>query len=55
MREVIIDGSALSVEDVIAVARGEATAGLGPDVPARMEHSLSVVTAALGGDTPVYG
>ena len=39
----------------IAVAQGEATARLGPDVPARMEHSLSVVTAALGGDTPVYG
>src|SRR5580700_1613172 len=55
MREVIIDGSALTVEDVIAVAHGEATARLGPDVPARMEHSLSVVTAALGGDTPVYG
>ena len=55
MREVIIDGSALTVEDVVAVARGQATASLGPDVPARMEHSLSVVTAALGGDTPVYG
>jgi histidine ammonia-lyase len=55
MREVIIDGSALTVEDVIAVARGQATASLGPDVPARMEPSLAVVTAALTGDTPVYG
>jgi histidine ammonia-lyase len=55
MREVIIDGSALSVADVVAVARGEATASLGPDVPARMEPSRTVVTNALRGDTPVYG
>ena len=55
MREVIIDGSALTVENVVAVARGEATARLGPDAAARMEHSLSVVTEALRGDAPVYG
>src|SRR5450755_1945586 len=55
MREVIIDGSALTVEDVVAVARGEATARLGPDAAARMEHSLTVVTEALRGDAPVYG
>ncbi|HEY2519257.1 MAG TPA: histidine ammonia-lyase [Streptosporangiaceae bacterium] len=55
MREVIIDGSALSIEDVVAVARGEATASLGPDVPARMEPSRTVVTNALSGGAPVYG
>jgi histidine ammonia-lyase len=55
MREVIIDGSALTVEDVVAVARGEATAHLGPDAGARMEHSRSVVTEALRGGAPVYG
>ena len=55
MREVIIDGSALTVEDVVAVARGEATARLGPNVPARMEPSRSVVTKALSGGAPVYG
>ena len=55
MREVIIDGSALTVADVVAVARGEATARLGPDAPARMEHSRSVVTKALRGGAPVYG
>jgi histidine ammonia-lyase len=55
MREVIIDGSALSVEDVVAVARGEATASLGPNVAARMEPSRSVVTKALSGGSPVYG
>ena len=55
MREVIIDGSALTVEDVVAVARGQATALLSPDAPARMEHSRSVVTNALRGGAPVYG
>ena len=55
MREVIIDGSALTVDDVVAVARGQATALLSPDAPARMEHSLSVVTEALRGGAPVYG
>jgi histidine ammonia-lyase len=55
MREVIIDGSALTVEDVVAVARGQATALLSPDAPARMEHSRSVVINALRGGAPVYG
>ena len=55
MREVIIDGSALTVDDVVAVARGQATALLSPDAPARMEHSRSVVTEALRGGAPVYG
>jgi len=55
MREVIIDGSALTVDDVVAVARGQATALLSPDAPARMEYSRSVVTEALRGGAPVYG
>jgi histidine ammonia-lyase len=55
MNEVVIDGSALSVEDVVAVARGLASARLGPDVPERMEFSRQVVLKALRGDRPVYG
>ena len=55
MRTVIVTGDGLTVQDVIDVARGEATAQLGPDVPAGMEFSRSVVEAATQGDTPVYG
>jgi histidine ammonia-lyase len=55
MREVVVDGSPLTVEDVVAVARGQAGARLGPDVPARMEASRSVVAKALSGGAPVYG
>jgi len=55
MRTVIVNGDALSVQDVIDVSRGEARAELGPDVPARMEPSREVVAAAIAGDAPVYG
>ena len=55
MREIVVDGSALTVEDVVAVAYGQARASLGPDVPRRMETSRSVVVRALSGDAPVYG
>jgi histidine ammonia-lyase len=55
MREIVVDGSALTVDDVVDVARGQARASLSPDAPRRMEASRSVVLAALSGDTPVYG
>jgi len=55
MREVVVDGSALTVDDVVAVARGQAAARLGGDVPKRMEASRSVVVEALRGGAPVYG
>jgi len=55
MRTVFVTGDGLTVQDVIDVARGAATAELGPDVPAGMEFSRSVVEAATRGDTPVYG
>jgi histidine ammonia-lyase len=55
MRTVIVNGDALSVQDVIDVSRGEARAELDPDVPARMEASREVVAAAIAGDAPVYG
>jgi hypothetical protein len=32
MREVVVDGSALSIDDVVDVARGQARAVLGPGV-----------------------
>jgi histidine ammonia-lyase len=55
MRDIVVDGSALTVDDVIAVARGEATASLHPSVPERMEASRAIVAAAISGDSPVYG
>src|ERR1700730_14167028 len=55
MREVMVDGSALVIEDVVAVARGQARAILGPDVAQRMEVSRAVVVQALSGGAPVYG
>jgi histidine ammonia-lyase len=55
MRTVIVNGDALTVDDVVDVASGAARAELGPDVAARMEFSRGVVTAAIAGDNPVYG
>src|SRR5271156_4173041 len=55
MREVVVDGSALTIEDVGAGARGQARASLGPEVAQRMETSRSVVVQALSGGAPVYG
>jgi histidine ammonia-lyase len=55
MRDVVVDGSALTVDDVVAVARGQARVKLGEDVPKRMEKSRAVVVEALRGDAPVYG
>ena len=55
MRTVIVTGDPLTVEDVVDVALGVARAELGPDVPARMQASLDVVTSAIRGETAVYG
>jgi len=55
MRTVIVSGEPLTVEDVVDVALGRATAELGPDVPERMRASREVVTAAIRGTDAVYG
>jgi histidine ammonia-lyase len=55
MNEVVVDGGPLTVEDVVAVARGEARVRLAADVAERMEVSRSVVMNAIRGDAPVYG
>jgi histidine ammonia-lyase len=55
MRTVIITGDPLTVEDVVDVALGRASAELGPDVPARMRASREVVTSAIHGTHAVYG
>ena len=55
MRTVIVNGDALTVDDVVDVANGSARAELGPEVAARMEFSRAVVAEAIQGDRPVYG
>jgi len=55
MRTVTVTGGALTIEDVVDVARGAAAAELAPGVAAAMEPSRSVVAAAIQGDAPVYG
>jgi len=55
MREVVVDGGPVTVEDVVSVARGEAQARLGDGVRDRMDASRLVVLAALSGNEPVYG
>jgi histidine ammonia-lyase len=55
MRIVTVNGDTLTIEDVVDVARGAATAELDPGVAAAMEPSRSVVATAIEGDAPVYG
>ncbi len=55
MRTVIVNGDALTVDDVVDVADGAARAELGPEVAERMEFSRAVVAEAIAGDRPVYG
>ena len=55
MRTVIVNGDGLALADVVDVARGLATAELGPDVPARMAPSRQVVVDAVERDAVLYG
>ena len=47
MRTVTVTGDALDLDDVVAVARGQADAVLGPDVAARMAPTRDVVADAV--------
>ena len=55
MRTVSVNGDALTVADVVDVARGTATAALAASAAASMEPSRAVVATAIEGDAPVYG
>ena len=55
MRTVIVTGDALTLDDVIDVAHGDARAELGTGVAAVMQPSRTVVAEAIAGDSPVYG
>ncbi|MDQ1628761.1 MAG: histidine ammonia-lyase [Actinomycetota bacterium] len=55
MRTVTVTGDALTLEDLVAVALGEARAELGPGVEDRMEPSRRVVADAVEQDRVMYG
>ena len=55
MRTVVVTGDALSLEDLVAVARGQARAELGAGVEERMRPSRVVVTDAVDQDRVMYG
>jgi histidine ammonia-lyase len=55
MRTVTVTGDALTLDDLVAVARGEAGAELGPGVADRMERSRRVVADAVEQDQVMYG
>ncbi|MGZ4591412.1 MAG: histidine ammonia-lyase [Actinomycetes bacterium] len=55
MRTVTVTGDALTLDDLVAVARGEARAQLGPAVEQRMERSRRVVADAVEQDRVMYG
>jgi histidine ammonia-lyase len=55
MRTVMVSGEALSIEDLVAVARGEARPELDPGLPERMEHSRRVVVDAVEQGRVMYG
>jgi histidine ammonia-lyase len=54
-RTVTVTGEALLLEDLVAVARGEARAELGSEVADRMAFSRSVVAEAVEADRVMYG
>lgn len=55
MRTLTLTGDALTVEDLVAVARGQARAVLGDQVAARMETSRQVVADAVEQGRVMYG
>ncbi len=55
VRTVIVDGGPLRLDDVVAVARGEAAAALDPAVAGRMELTRNVVRDAVDRGLVMYG
>jgi histidine ammonia-lyase len=55
MRSVTIDGNSLTLDDVLAVARGLARVEPGPSVMPRIERAREYIDRLLEDDIPVYG
>ena len=53
--EVIVSGDPLSIDEVVAVARGARRCRPGPDLEKRMAPAREVVERAVGRDEVVYG
>jgi histidine ammonia-lyase len=53
--DVVIAGRGLTLRNVVAVARGNATVRLGDDARAAVGASASMVEGFVAADTPVYG
>src|SRR4051812_15304037 len=52
---ILIDGDTLQLEEILQVARNEATVELTPDSAARVERARALVDRVAAGDTPSYG
>src|SRR6187455_1965219 len=52
---ILLDGSHLSLSDLLAIADDRAEVGLAPDARARVAASRAVVDAKADGDAAVYG
>jgi histidine ammonia-lyase len=52
---ILLDGNSLSLEQIIAVARGHEPAGLSAEGLAAVEHSLKCLESIVTSDAPVYG
>ncbi len=51
----LLDGESLTLDGVLAVARGYEAVGIAPHAIARMEASRAVVERLAAGEVPVYG
>ena len=52
---VVLTGGALSIDDVVAVARYDALVAIAPEADRRMLHSRAIVDRLAAGDRPAYG
>ena len=52
---ILLDGSSLTLADLLAIADDRAPVGLAPEARARVATARTVVDTAAAGDTPVYG
>jgi histidine ammonia-lyase len=52
---ILLDGSHLSVANLLAIADDRAQVGLAAEARARVDRARAVVDAKAAGDAPVYG
>ena len=52
---ILLDGSSVTLANLLAIADDRAPVGLAPEARARVAAARTVVDAAAAGDTPVYG